>query len=97
MTAKHLARFGIVLTALVLLSACGNTIRGIGRDTANAVDATKEAAHETGTAIKEGAKDAWDATKAAAHEVKEGAKEVGHDVADTAKKAKDAATDADKH
>ncbi|WP_242223542.1 entericidin [Shinella zoogloeoides] len=45
MTAKHLARFGIVLTALVLLSACGNTIRGIGRDTANAVDATKDAGH----------------------------------------------------
>ena len=43
MTAKHLARFGIVLTALIMLSACGNTIRGMGKDTANAVDATQDA------------------------------------------------------
>ncbi len=50
MTAKHLARFGIVLTALVLLSACGNTIRGIGRDTANAVDATQDAGRSVGRA-----------------------------------------------
>ena len=43
MTAKNLARLGIVFTALLVLSACGNTIRGLGRDTANAVDATQDA------------------------------------------------------
>ena len=34
---------GVMLAALVVLSACGNTIRGLGRDTANAVDATQDA------------------------------------------------------
>jgi len=43
MTAKHLTRLGVMLAALVVLSACGNTIRGLGRDTANAVDATQDA------------------------------------------------------
>jgi len=43
MTAKNLARLGIVLATLLVLGACGNTIRGIGRDTANAVDATQDA------------------------------------------------------
>ena len=52
MTAKHLARFGILLTALVVLSACGNTIRGLGRDTANAVDATKDAGNNIARAAQ---------------------------------------------
>ena len=30
--------------AVLMLSSCGNTIRGVGRDTANAVDATQDAA-----------------------------------------------------
>ncbi|MDX3925267.1 MAG: entericidin [Shinella sp.] len=38
-----MTKIGIVFTALVMLSACGNTIRGMGRDTANAVDATQDA------------------------------------------------------
>ncbi len=42
-TAKTMTKIGIVFTALVMLSACGNTIRGMGRDTANAVDATQDA------------------------------------------------------
>ncbi|MBW8284616.1 MAG: hypothetical protein K0M55_13545 [Rhizobium sp.] len=29
--------------SLVLLTACGNTIRGVGRDLGNAVDATQDA------------------------------------------------------
>ncbi|GMB82134.1 entericidin [Shinella zoogloeoides] len=45
MTAKNFARLGAVLAALLVLSACGNTIRGLGRDTANTVDATKDAGH----------------------------------------------------
>lgn len=36
-----LAFVGIIV---VVLSGCGNTIRGIGQDTANAVDATQDAA-----------------------------------------------------
>ena len=43
MTATHLTRISIVFAALVALSACGNTIRGVGKDTANAVDATQDA------------------------------------------------------
>ncbi len=33
------------------LAACGNTIRGVGRDTANAVDATQKAADDTADAV----------------------------------------------
>jgi len=43
MTGTHLTKISIVLAALGALSACGNTIRGMGKDTANAVDATQDA------------------------------------------------------
>ena len=43
MTGTNLTRVTIILAALLALSACGNTIRGMGRDTANAVDATQDA------------------------------------------------------
>ncbi|WP_313616783.1 entericidin [Agrobacterium sp.] len=43
MTSRKLATIVTVLAAVTALSACGNTIRGIGRDTANAVDATQDA------------------------------------------------------
>ena len=43
MTAKTLATIGLVLFSITTLSACGNTIRGMGQDTANAVDATQAA------------------------------------------------------
>jgi entericidin B len=33
----------IILAAVLSASACANTIRGIGQDTANAVDATQSA------------------------------------------------------
>lgn len=33
----------LALTAMVALSSCGNTIRGVGKDAANAVDATQDA------------------------------------------------------
>jgi entericidin B len=46
MTGTHLSRISIVLAALLALSACGNTIRGIGRDTANTVDATQGAGRD---------------------------------------------------
>lgn len=40
------AKISIVLAALLALSACGNTIRGMGRDTANVVDATQDAGRD---------------------------------------------------
>jgi entericidin B len=43
MTVKTLATVGAVLVALSTLTACGNTIRGIGQDTANTVNATQSA------------------------------------------------------
>lgn len=43
MTARSISRIVLVLAALAGLSACGNTIRGLGQDTANAVDATQDA------------------------------------------------------
>ncbi|ASY63408.1 hypothetical protein SJ05684_c19660 [Sinorhizobium sojae CCBAU 05684] len=43
MKTKTLAVIGVVLMALATLSSCGNTIRGMGQDTANAVNATEDA------------------------------------------------------
>lgn len=43
MTTKTLATIGVVLFALASLSSCANTIRGVGQDTANAVNATQGA------------------------------------------------------
>lgn len=43
---------GATLVALLTLSACGNTIRGMGRDTANAVDATQSAGRDVDRAAK---------------------------------------------
>ncbi|TCU12961.1 entericidin EcnA/B family protein [Rhizobium sullae] len=36
-------KIGAALMLLLALSSCGNTIRGFGRDTANAVNATQDA------------------------------------------------------
>jgi entericidin B len=52
MTGTHLTRISIVLAALLALSACGNTIRGMGRDTANAVDATQDAGNNVANAAE---------------------------------------------
>ena len=43
MKTQTVATVGAVLIALMTLSACGNTIRGIGQDTANTVNATQSA------------------------------------------------------
>ena len=48
----NLTRISIVLAALLALSACGNTIRGMGKDTANAVDATQDAGRSVENAAK---------------------------------------------
>jgi len=52
MIASKTARMAIALTALVLLSACANTIRGVGEDTANTVNATQSAGRDVGHAAK---------------------------------------------
>ena len=44
MTFKTIANLSIVLTALFATAACANTIRGMGQDTANTVNATQAAA-----------------------------------------------------
>ncbi|MDS7597243.1 entericidin [Agrobacterium tumefaciens] len=44
--------FAVALVAVVTLSSCGNTIRGIGRDTANAVDATQDAGRNVDRAAR---------------------------------------------
>ncbi|MFB9947297.1 entericidin [Rhizobium puerariae] len=43
MTAKTVTLIAALLATMVSLASCGNTIRGMGRDTANAVDATQDA------------------------------------------------------
>jgi predicted small secreted protein len=40
------------LTAVVALSSCGNTIRGVGNDAANAVDATQDAGRSVDRAAR---------------------------------------------
>jgi len=39
----RIAKTILILAAVLSASACANTIRGIGQDTANAVDATQSA------------------------------------------------------
>ncbi|WP_097141053.1 entericidin domain-containing protein [Rhizobium subbaraonis] len=52
MTAKNTTTICCVLAALLTLSACGNTIRGIGRDTANTVNATEAAGRDVARAAE---------------------------------------------
>lgn len=42
----------LALTALVALSSCGNTIRGVGDDAANAVNATQDAGRSVDRAAR---------------------------------------------
>jgi len=48
---KQISVIIIVLSALGL-SACANTIRGVGQDTANTVNATKSAGNEVAAAVE---------------------------------------------
>jgi len=43
MTAKTVTVIAALFATAAALSSCGNTIRGVGQDTANAVDATQDA------------------------------------------------------
>lgn len=52
MIASKTAKIALALAALVSLSACANTIRGVGQDTANAVHATKNAGSDVAHAAQ---------------------------------------------
>jgi predicted small secreted protein len=43
---KTSTKIAAALVAVLMLASCGNTIRGAGKDTANAVDATQDAAND---------------------------------------------------
>lgn len=52
MTAKTVTTISFVLAALLTLSACGNTIRGMGQDTANTVNATQAAGQKVAKSVQ---------------------------------------------
>jgi|EndMetStandDraft_2_1072991.scaffolds.fasta_scaffold575861_2 entericidin B len=43
---KTSTKIAAALLAVLMLASCGNTIRGVGKDTSNAVDATEDAAKD---------------------------------------------------
>ena len=49
---KLLASLLLLSVVAPVLSACENTIRGVGRDTAQTVNATQNAARRTGRAVR---------------------------------------------
>ncbi|TDK36752.1 entericidin [Rhizobium deserti] len=52
MTAKTVTVIAALFATMVSLSSCGNTIRGMGKDTANTVDATQSAGRTVNKAAK---------------------------------------------
>jgi entericidin B len=46
MTAPTLSKIAAACAVLMVLGSCANTIRGVGKDTANAVNATQDAGHK---------------------------------------------------
>jgi predicted small secreted protein len=48
---NHCARVLLALSLVLGLSACGNTIRGIGNDLGNAVDATQDAGRSVANSV----------------------------------------------
>ncbi|MDQ0423012.1 putative small secreted protein [Peteryoungia aggregata LMG 23059] len=50
MMAKKLTASAALVLTVFALSSCGNTIRGVGQDAANTVDATQNAANNVDAA-----------------------------------------------
>lgn len=50
MSLKSILTIGVVALSVVVFGGCANTIRGVGKDTANAVDATQSAGRNVGHA-----------------------------------------------
>lgn len=45
MVTKFVSQVAVVVLVAGFAAGCANTIRGVGQDTANAVDATQQAGH----------------------------------------------------
>ncbi|WP_028034833.1 entericidin A/B family lipoprotein [Chelativorans sp. J32] len=52
MSAKILSRIAVLVAAICLTAGCANTIRGVGQDTANAVNATQNAGQNVANAAE---------------------------------------------
>jgi len=52
MTAKTVTVIAALLAAMVSLASCGNTIRGMGKDAANTVNATQDAGRRVDRAAR---------------------------------------------
>lgn len=52
MTTRVFATVAAVLVALVSLSSCGNTIRGVGKDVAGTVNGTQDAGRSVDRAAR---------------------------------------------
>ena len=52
MTSRKIALAAVLIASTFALASCGNTIRGMGQDTANAVDATQQAGRNVENAAK---------------------------------------------
>jgi predicted small secreted protein len=52
MTASTLAKIGAACIVLMTMASCANTIKGVGRDTASAVNATQSAGHTVAKAAQ---------------------------------------------
>lgn len=52
MSSKRFSTAAVLGLALLALTACGNTIRGLGRDMGNAVDATQDAGRSVANSVK---------------------------------------------
>ncbi len=50
MSAKSVLSIGVVILSVVAFGGCANTIRGVGKDTASAVNATQDAGNRVGNA-----------------------------------------------
>jgi predicted small secreted protein len=48
----HCARLALALSLVLGLAACGNTIRGVGKDLGGVVDATQDAGHSVAHSMK---------------------------------------------
>ncbi len=48
---NHCARVALALSLVLGLSACGNTIRGVGKDLGGVVDATQDAGRSVAKSV----------------------------------------------
>lgn len=51
-TTTAVVRVGVASMMLVVLAGCGNTIRGVGHDVGNVVDATQDAGRSVANSVR---------------------------------------------